>query len=242
MINDQKRNRIWHKDGDETNNWYKNLIYVNNGEYKDLKAGKITWQELNIEQEYIEYENKATQIAYRVYDGIKVRCKDTTENDKIGRCYNKSTMCKEWLDDPKSFIKWYLEHYYEVDNESMAVDKDLFGDGSGMYAPKFCCILPQSLNSMLSNCKKHYLEGQEKEDVLPLGVRYNGKIDKYYAQITLFGTTDLITLSNWDTPEEAFAEYKMMKEADIKLVAAKYKNKIPEDNYKKLLEVEVNPF
>ena len=45
-----------------------------------------------------------------------------------------------------------------------------------------------------------------------------------------------------DTPEEAFAEYKVMKQADILIVAAKYKEKIPQYIYKKLLTIEVKPY
>lgn len=145
------RYKIWHKDGDYSNNWYKNLLYVSPQDYKDLKAGKVTWQELNLQQEYIEYENKASFHAYRVYNGICTRCGDTVDDDNVRSCYDKSTMWQGWIDDPKSFVKWYLEHYYEVDGEETDVDKDLFGDGSGMYAPQFCCLLPKGLNTLLAN-------------------------------------------------------------------------------------------
>ncbi len=67
---------------------------------------------------------------------------------RIGKCYNTTSMWQGWLDDPKSFVKWYLEHYYECGDEEMDVDKDLFGDGSGMYHPDFCCILPKGLNTL----------------------------------------------------------------------------------------------
>ena len=60
-----------------------------------LKAGKVTWQELNLEQEYIEYENKASSHALMVYDGILARCKDTVDNENVRDCYNKSTMCQK---------------------------------------------------------------------------------------------------------------------------------------------------
>lgn len=237
-----KRNKIWHKDGDESNNWYKNLIYVTQQDYKDLKAGKVTLQELNLEQEYIEYVNKASYHAYKEYHSIKTRCGDTKENDNIRRCYDDTTMWQGWLDNPKSFMKWYLEHYYEVEGESMQVDKDLFSDGSNMYHPDFCCILPQGLNVLLANRKKHYEEGETKENTLPLGVRYNSKTKQYYGEITFTGTDEPKRLSEWDTPEEAFTEYKVMKQADILIVAAKYKEKIPQYIYKKLLTVEVKPY
>lgn len=236
------RAKVWHKDGDESNNWYKNLLTVSREDYKDLKAGKTTWQELNLEQEYIEYDNKASLCAYKVYDGIKSRCGDTKDMERIGRCYDKSVMWQGWIDNPRLFVKWYLEHYYECGDESMAVDKDLFGDGSGMYHPDFCCILPQGLNTLLTNCKKHYKEGDTSDDALPLGVSYSRKTGKYFSKITFTGSERNIQLSEWDTPEEAFAEYKMMKQADILIVAAEYKESIPDYIYDRLLKVEVKPY
>lgn len=236
------RNKLWHKDGNNANNWYKNLLYVSEKDYKDLKAGKVTWQELNLEQEYIEYVNKAVAHAYKIYNGILKRCGNTADDDTVRSCYDKSKMCQLWLDDPKEFVKWYLEHYYECIGEEMDVDKDLFGDGSGMYSPNFCCILPKGLNTLLANSKKHYEKGQTPENVLPLGVRYNSKKNKYYGEITFSGAEDTILLSEWNTPEEAFAEYKMMKQADILKVVAEYKQRIPEYIYKKFLAVEVKPY
>lgn len=236
------RIKVWHKDGDESNNWYKNLLYVSLSDYKDLKSGKITWQELNLEQDYIEYENRASVSAYKVYNGILTRCGDTKDNDNVRACYDKSTMWQGWLDNPKAFVKWYLEHYYECDDEEMDVDKDLFGDGSGMYCPDFCCILPKGLNTLLANSKKHYKEGQTEDNTLPLGVRYSSKTNKYYGEIQFTGTERAMPLSEWDTAEDAFAEYKVMKQADIMTVVARYKNKIPEYIYKRFFTVDVKPY
>jgi len=98
------------------------------------------------------------------------------------------------------------------------------------------------LNAFLANCKKHYYEGESSDNILPLGVVYGARKKKYFGRITFFGTEKAISLSEWDTAEEAFAEYKMMKQADILIVAAKYRGKIPEHIYKKLLTVEVKPF
>ncbi len=242
LVRYKGRTRVWHKDGDELNNWYKNLLAVTPNDYRELKKGKVSWQELELEQEYIEYENKASLHAYRIYDGILARCKSTEETDSIHKCYNKSSMWEGWLKNPKSFVKWYLEHYYECGEESMQVDKDLFGDGSGMYHPDFCCILPQGLNTLLTNCKKHYKENNDPNNVLPLGVRYSGKTGKYYSSIQFTGSEKIIQLSEWDTAEEAFEEYKRMKQADILIVAAKYKEHIPDYIYEALLKVEVRPY
>lgn len=242
LVKYKGRFKVWHKDGDESNNWYKNLLTVTPDDYKNLKAGKVTWQELNLEQEYIEYENKASYHAYTVYNGILARCKSTEETDSIHKCYNKSLMWQGWLDDPKSFVKWYLEHYYECGDEQMDIDKDLFGDGSGMYHPDFCCILPKGLNTLLANAKKHYKDGETPDNVLPLGVSYNGKTGKYTSSIQFTGAEKPIPLSEWDTAEEAFEEYRVLKKADILIVAAKYKENIPDYIYDRLLKIEVKPY
>lgn len=242
LVSYRGRCKIWHKDGDYTNNWYKNLLYVNENDYKDLKAGKVMWQELNLEQEYIEYENKAGAQARKAYESIKARCRETVDKDYVRSCYDKSTMWQVWLDNPQEFIKWYLLHYYECNGEEMDVDKDLFGDGSGMYHEDFCCLLPKGLNTLLANSKKHYEEGQTPDNVLPLGVRYNSKTNKYHGEIQFTGAKEPIILSEWDTAEEAFEEYKIMKQADILMVVAKYKKDIPDYIYDKFLTVEVKPY
>lgn len=242
LVQYEKRRKIWHKDGDEENNWYKNLIYVPKQNYLDLKAGRVTLESLNIEQEYIEYRNKATNIAYRAYNAIKIRCGYSKSSKNIRKCYDGTTMCKEWLDNPEDFIRWYFEHYYVVEGETMAVDKDLFGDGLKRYSPETCCILPQGLNTLLTNCKKHYFEDKTEENTLPLGVKYNSGTNKYYGEITFTGKDKAIQLSLWDTWEEAFAEYKIMKQADILLVIAQYKESIPDYIYDAFLKVEVKPY
>lgn len=110
----------------------------------------------------------------------------------------------------------------------MNVDKDLFGDDSGIYHPDFCCILPKGLNTLLANAKKHYKDGETPDNVLPLGVRYNGKTRKYTSEITFTGAEKPIPLSEWNTAEEAFKKYRVLKGADILIVAAKYKNSMPD--------------
>lgn len=48
----------------------------------------------------------------------------------------------------QSFICWCEENYYEVPNEEMNLDKDLFGNGK-IYSEETCCFLPKSINLAL---------------------------------------------------------------------------------------------
>ena len=84
---------------------------------------------------------------------------------------------------------------------------------------------------MLSNRKKHRSKSKNAGNDLPLGVRYDNRIKMYYGVIKPYGHDEAIRLSYWDTPEEAFVEYKRHKQADILIMADKYKNKVPKKVY-----------
>jgi len=237
------KSRIWHVDGDKINSYYKNLIYVSDKEYSALRNSNISVHELIHRQEYVPCISNGHRTAYYIYHGIFNRCYRTKE---IGArdCYEKAYMYEGWLRDPDLFAEWYEYNYYDCDGESMAVDKDLLFPGNKEYAPDKCCILPQTLNTMLSNCKKHRNNSKWRRVNmdLPLGVRYDERLKMYYGQIRLFGFDEIINLSYWDTPEEAFEEYKRHKQADILIMADRYKSKIPRKIYDALLRVEVKPY
>lgn len=176
-------------------------------------------------------------MAYSIWGGIYMRC---YKRDDV---YDGSYMCDLWKNDKDAFAEWWSAEYYECNGESMAVDKDLLFPGNKEYAPDKCCIIPQTLNTMLSNCKKHRLgKYQSSKMDLPLGVRFDSSMKMYYGEFKPFGHDEVIRLSYWDTPEQAFEEYKRHKQADILIMADKYKNKVPKRVYEVLLRVEVKPY
>ena len=237
LENPNKYKRIWHVDGDIENCFYRNLVWVGNKEYRDLNCGNLAIEELGRQQEYIPYITLKSNTAYSIWNGIYKRC--YKDND----VYEGSFMCDLWRYDKDSFAEWWGSEYYECDGESMAVDKDLLFPGNKGYAPDKCCILPQTLNTMLSNCKKHKMgKWRSARMDLPLGVRYDSKMKMYYGEIKPYGHDVVIRLSYWETPEEAFAEYKRHKQADILIMADKYKNKVPKKVYDALLRFEVKPY
>ena len=77
---------------------------------------------------------------------------------------------------------------------------------------------------------------------LPLEVRYDSNMRMYYGEMKPFGHDEVIRLSYWNIPEEAFKEYKRHKQADILIMADKYKNKIPKKVYDVLLRYEIKPY
>ncbi len=237
LENPNRYKKIWHIDRDKNNCYYRNLVWVNNEEYMDLERGILFVEELGRQQEYVPYITLKSNTAYSIWNGIYMRCY------KQNNVYDGSSMCDLWRHDKDSFAEWWSSEYYECDGESMAVDKDLLFPGNKEYAPDKCCILPQTLNTMLSNCKKHRLPKWKSAKMdLPLGVRYDSRLKMYYGEIKPYGHDEVIRLSYWDTPEESFEEYKKHKQADILIMADKYKNKVPKKVYDALLRFEVKPY
>ncbi len=233
--------RVWHIDRNKDNCHYKNLAWVTKREYVDLDREVLLLSELGRQQEYVPYITLKSNVAYSIWNGIYNRCYRAPESN-TGTCYYKATICEQWLKDKDIFAEWYNANYYEYEGESMAVDKDLLCPGNSEYAPDKCCIIPQTINTMLSNCKKHRTPKWKSSMGLPLGVRYSTRMKMYYGEITPYGYDEVIRLSYWNTPEEAFEEYKKFKQADILIMAAKYKNKVPKHIYEALLKVEVIPY
>ena len=237
LENPNNYKKIWHIDRDRNNCFYRNLVWVNNEEYIDLERGILLVEELGRQQEYVPYITLKSTAAYSIWNGIYIRC---YKNDNV---YEGSFMCDLWRYDKDSFAEWWSSEYYECGGESMAVDKDLLFLGNKEYAPDKCCILPQTLNTMLSNCKKHRTgKWRTAKMDLPLGVRYDSKMKMYYGEIRPYGHDEVIRLPYWETPEEAFEEYKIHKQADILIMADKYKNKVPKKVYDALLRFEVKPY
>lgn len=228
--------RIWHIDRDKNNCFYKNLVWVTAKEYFHLKRGNLFVENLGRQQEYVPYITLKSNIAYSIWSGIYMRCY------KDDRVYEGAYMCDLWKKNRDAFAEWWSAEYYECNGESMAVDKDLLFPGNKEYAPDKCCIIPQTLNTMLSNCKKHRSMWKCARTDLPLGVRYDNKMEMYYGEYRPYGHNEVVRLSYWNTPEEAFEEYKRHKQADILIMADKYKSRIPRKVYEALLKVEVMPY
>ena len=64
-----------------------------------------------------------------------------------------------------------------------------------------------------------------------IGVDYDKARDKFFARITSFGHDKQVKLHYWNTEEEAFQEYKLFKESEIRTLVLRYKDKIPDKIY-----------
>lgn len=165
-------------------------------------------------------------------------CYSTSSNsrDKRGREY---TVCKEWY-DYNNFKKWYDENYYTLEDEMVFFSAMCIKKDNTHFCPQLCAFVPQSIIGLLY--------GRTKEDYdnkcvcgvtkvkLQKGYSYKSAI-KIAPELNKGSQTYCI--GTYETEEEAFVNYKIIKELYIKGVAYRYKDKIPEKLYNAMLHWEV---
>lgn len=169
--------------------------------------------------------------------------RDVVWRSMISRCYSEKiqltkprylgcVVCEEWHNF-QNFAKWFDKNYYEVDSETMDLDKDIIIKNNKIYSPSTCIFAPHRINSL-------FVKANKSRGNLPIGVHAkNGKYE-------ISCSTNLIPFYNkkgmskgYNTSEEAFNFYKQFKEQYIKDVADTYKNKIPNKLYKAMYEYKV---
>ena len=181
-------------------------------------------------------------------DGKKTRAYETWR-DMIRRCYDPHTInkyptyidcyvCELWHCF-QNFAKWYYENYYEVENETMCLDKDILCKNNKIYSPETCIFVPQRINVLFT--KRDTTRGE-----YPIGVNYYKPYGKLLVHCSVFenGKVKHIHLGYFPlkNPFQAFYTYKQFKESYIKQVADEYKDLIPEKLYKAMYkyEIEIN--
>ena len=171
-------------------------------------------------------------------NGKKTKCHDTW-HDMHRRCYDHKfhekqptyencKVCEAWH-DYQVYAKWHNENYYEIEGQTMALDKDILCKGTKVYSADTCVFVPLSINSL-------FVKRDNERGEYPIGVSKHG--NKFRVHLSK-GNGKPILLGAYDTVEEAFQAYKQAKEAYIKEVAEEYKGKIDHRAYEALMKYEV---
>ena len=145
--------------------------YIKKCLYHDFKKGKV-------KNPYYKYlynrgylgEAKTTDgkgnplRAYQIWQHIFERCY-SDEFHKNYPTYKGCEVCEEWY-CYTNFKKWYDEHYYELENERVELDKDILIKGNRIYSPETCIFVPKKINIIFSR-------NNPKENGLPRGVSWD---------------------------------------------------------------------
>ena len=126
----------------------------------------------------------------------------------------------------QDFGEWFDNNYYEIEGETMCLDKDILIKGNKEYSFDRMIFVPHRINSLFT--KSDIARGD-----YPIGVGYKKETGRYqaYCSVLIDDKKKLKHIGYYDTPEQAFQAYKQFKEAYIKQVADEYKDNIPQRLY-----------
>ena len=148
--------------------------------------------------------------------------------DMLSRCFNVRykethptykdvTCCAEWLSFG-NFVEWVNKEVgYSGKLDGYQFDKDLIVKGNKVYSPETCSFVPRAVNNLLNS------HGSVRGKY-PVGVCFDTCNGAFKVRVTHCGVPQNLGL--YKTPEEAFAVYKVAKEAQIKVVALRYRGVI----------------
>ena len=93
--------------------------------------------------------NRTATPAYRYWCDMLRRCYDPKFH-KREPSYADCMVCDEWH-NYQNFAKWFEENYYEIDSDSLDLDKDLLVANNKLYSPKTCWFIPTGINRGFRN-------------------------------------------------------------------------------------------
>ncbi len=112
------------------------------------------------------------------------------------------------------------------------LDKDLLIKGNKVYSEDTCCFIPREINVAL-------IYNQTKKGNHPIGVSFNKVSNKFVAYVKK-GEGSQEYLGYFEDVSVAFLAYKEAKEAYLKELANKWKDKIDPRVYEALIGWEIN--
>jgi len=189
------------------------------------------------EGDYKVSENGKHTKVYRMWQHMLERTHSEKYKDKKPS-YRNCEVCEEWLNF-NEFGKWFDENYYEIEGQTMHLDKDIKKKGNKIYSPDTCSIVPGIINSLFTKNDKNRGE-------FPIGVSKDINNDKVKLKCSCHtinnkGELKLKNLGRFELNEveDAFNVYKECKEHTIKQIAEMYKDDIPDDLYNAMMNYNV---
>lgn len=194
--------------------------HVKNPYHKNKYGGYVG------EGKYKSTENRKGTYIYNAWIRMLERSKNKKFKEKFP-AYKDVDCCDEWLCF-QNFAEWYEENYYEVNGQSMEVDKDWLHQGNKIYCPEFCSVVPSIINSCL-------LTHEKTKGNLPIGISKTTG-NKYKARISIEGKRK--DLGVYVDLIDALNAYKKAKIDYVKYLANKYRGVLPKKVYNQMIHFD----
>jgi hypothetical protein len=135
-------------------------------------------------------------------------------------------MADEWLgtNGKANFRYWFKSGFYVIGDEQIDIDKDIKHPKNKIYGSDTCLIVPHVINVAIDRCYRE-----------PAHIKSE---DKWRAEIDINGKHEILGL--FSTKEEADRYYIDVKRAYYYAMADIYKDKIPEEVYRAVIDYICN--
>lgn len=208
--------------------------YVKHTDYREFQRGTVSspFDKTIYGIGYIGEEGitEKEKMAYKTWYSMMKRCyreKDFKEHPTYIRC----EVCPEWHNF-MNFLSWYKNNYYQIEGDTMEIDKDIIEKGNKMYHPDKCVFVNSRINTLFTNKRA-------KRGKCLIGVCYVKKNGMYQASCNDENGKSKF-LGYFVNEIDAYREYKKYKESVIKKVADVYKNDIPQKLYDALYNYKID--
>lgn len=158
-------------------------------------------------------------------DKFHVKC-PTYKDCSVSDNFKYYPYFKEWCNNQIGF------NVLDDKGNHFELDKDLLIKGNKVYSEDTCCFIPREINVAL-------IYNQTKKGNHPIGVSYSKVNNKFVVYVKKWeGSREY--LGYFEDASVAFLAYKASKEAYLKELAKKWKDKIDPRVYEALIEWEIN--
>lgn len=170
---------------------------------------------------------------YTVWREMLRRCYSSSFQKRFPQ-YSDCYVCDRW----HNFSNFYedivkMKGYDDLwMGRGINLDKDILVKGNRVYSPKFCRLVPQEVNKLIT--KRQACRGDN-----PIGVTFSKSKGKYVASLG-FLKNEVIKGNVFDNPYDAFLFYKKHKELYIKKVITDFKDRLDIDVFNALSDYKVD--
>ena len=102
------------------------------------------------EGKYKTSENGKLKIEHDIWYNMLKRCYDPKYQEKHPTY--KGCRVEDYLLNFQHMGKWIEDNYYEIEGETMCLDKDILCKGNKIYSRDTCVFVPQRINSLFTKC------------------------------------------------------------------------------------------
>lgn len=161
--------------------------------------------------------NISCEKSYRLWERV-------IQIDRGNECKNIGILCEQWK-QYENFKKWYDENIYEIENEELEFSYEFWNVKNNIISPETSAFIPTEINKVVRNIIRS----------AETGLMLNISVQKNLYTIRMFG--EGIASSN--NKEEIYEIRRAIFKRQMIDFAEKYKGKVPDKIYARLLNFEL---